>query len=110
MDRKELENKLNSDFKLGCSIKGYPIDDICLEEAYAGDIATSFIVNVVASWVKDMDCSAALDVLIDVLWETTEFQHRAAIFSINVFADEKTLHCQSIEHINAYKLETNAKV
>lgn len=110
MDRKELEKKLNGDFKIGCSIKGYPIDEICLEEAYSGDISTSYIVNVLAKWVKNMDCSKALDILIDVLWETTGVEYRETIFSINIFADETTLHCRSLDNINEYILETKSMV
>lgn len=98
MDRNKLEQKLNKDFKEGCLKKGYPLDDICLSEAYPGDDSTSFIVNVIASWVKDMDCSIALDLLIDVLWDTTEIEYRQAISSIKIYADG-TLHCQSISNI-----------
>jgi hypothetical protein len=100
MDREELELKLNNDFKNGCTIKGYPIKEICLEDAYPGDDSTSFVLNVSAEWVVNMDCSSALDILIDVLWETTEIKHREAIFAINIFSDEETLHCQSIDNIN----------
>ncbi len=102
MDRIKLERKLHQDFKEGCLKKGYPLIDICLEEAYPGDSSTSFIVNIIADWVKDMDCSNALDILIDVLWNTTEFEFREAIFAINVFSDKTTIHCQSIDNVNEY--------
>lgn len=109
MDRAKLENKLDTDFKAGCLKKGYPLIDICLEEAYLGDISTSYIVNIVAQWAKDMDCSAALDILIDILWETTEIEYREAIFSINIYADN-TLHCQSIDKINEYMRNSNLEL
>jgi hypothetical protein len=102
MDRAKLERKLHLDFKNGCLNKGYPLVDICLEEAYPGDSSTSFIVNIIADWVKDMDCSNALDILIDILWDTTEFEYREAIFAINIFSDTSTLHCRSIENVNEY--------
>lgn len=98
MDRNKLEQKLNTDFKKECSKRGYPLEDICLLEAYPGDISTSFIVKIIASWVKVMDCSIALDFLIDVLWDTTEVEYRQAISSIKIYA-EGALHCQSIGDI-----------
>ncbi len=105
MDRAKLEFKLDKDFKAECSKQGYPLIDICLEEAYPGDTATSYIVNIVAEWAKNMDCSTALDILIDILWETTEIEYREAIFSINIYADN-TLHCQS-DKVNEYMRNPN---
>jgi hypothetical protein len=102
MDRNKLEQKLNASFREECKKIGYPLIDICLDEAYPGDSSTSYIVNIIADWVKTMDCSQALDILIDVLWNTTEFEFREAIFAINVFSDKTTIHCQSIDNVNEY--------
>lgn len=93
MDRKELENKLKTSFKDACQNAGYPLQEICLEEAYPGDDSTSYMVRVVASWVKDMNCNSALDVLIDLLWDSVEENYRRYIFSIKIFADSDTFHC-----------------
>lgn len=46
MDRAKLKFKLDKDFKAECSKQGYPLIDICLEETYPGDIASSYIVNI----------------------------------------------------------------
>ncbi len=56
MDRAKLEFKLDKDFKAECSKQGYPLIDICLEEAYSGDTATLYIVNIVADWAKNINC------------------------------------------------------
>lgn len=102
MDRNKLEQKLNSSFKEECKKIGYPLTDICLDEAYPGDSSTSYIVNIVADWVETMDCSQALDILIDVLWITVDVEYREKIFAIKIFSDKSTLHCQSIDNVNEY--------
>ena len=106
MDRAKLELKLDKDFKAECSKQGYPLIDVCLEEAYSGDTATLYIVNIVADWAKNINCWTALDILIDKLWKTKEIEYRQAIFLINIYAD-KPLQYQSIDKIYEYMRNPN---
>ncbi len=92
MDRTELKNILEP-FKVKCAEKGKPLADLCVEEAFPGDISTSFIIQVKAPWVDDMYCSEAIDFLFEALWETTEVEIRRKIFSIQVLDSKDQLHC-----------------
>lgn len=97
MDRTELKKSLEA-FKAKCTQKNMPLIDLCVEEAYPGDISTSYIIQVKAQWVDGMDCSTALDFLFDMLWETTNEAVRQKIFSIQVLNSKEQLHCwQDIE-------------
>jgi len=93
MDRKQLEVLLEP-FKLKCAEKGKPLIDMCAEEAFPGDNSTSFIVQVKAAWVDQMDCTDAIDFLFDTLWDTTDLELRKRIFSIQVLNSEDELHCE----------------
>ena len=75
MDRKELIQLLEP-FQAKCAEKGKPLADICVEEAFPGDISTSYIIQVKAPWVDNMYCSDAIDFLFDALWETTNEETR----------------------------------
>ena len=92
MDRKELK-KAFVRFSERCMEKGYPVQDTCLQEAYPGDSSTSYVLEVKAVWVDNMDCSSALDILIDAMWETMDENIRKSIFSISVFDSNEDLHC-----------------
>jgi len=95
MDRTELIKKLHP-FLNACTSKGYPIRDLCLEEAYPGVSSTSFIVEVVAEWVDGLgSCSQALDILIDILWDTVDEQTRRHIFALYILDNQDMLHCAS---------------
>ena len=83
MDRKQLEVNLES-FRQACISKGKPLEDMCIFEAYPGDISTSYIIQVKANWIELMDCSDAIDFLFDTLWETSDEDIRKYIFSIEV--------------------------
>lgn len=92
MDTTELKSALVV-FQEACNQKGRPLTDLCIEEAFPGDESTSFIVQVKAPWVDDMDCSEALDFLFDTLWETTDENIRQKVFSILVLDSEEKIHC-----------------
>ncbi len=94
MDRKQL-NELLKPFLAACAKKGKPLSDICLEEAFPGDISTSYIIQVKAAWVDEMYCYDAIDFLFDVLWETTNEETRKKIFSIQILDSKDELHCSS---------------
>jgi hypothetical protein len=92
MDRAELKISLKP-FQDRCAEKGRPVVDFCLEEAFPGDISTSYIIQVKAPWVDETYCSEALDFLFDTLWETTEEELRKKIFSILILDSRDQLHC-----------------
>lgn len=94
MDSEKLKSCLVP-FIAKCAEKGKAITGICVEEAFPGDISTSYIVKVQAPWVDNMYCSDAIDFLFDVLWETTDEELRRKIFSIQVLSSKNELHCWS---------------
>jgi hypothetical protein len=107
MDKKQLAEKIEK-FKQACLKKGYPLRDVCVEEAFPGDSSTSYIIKVVAEWVVDMNCSDALDILIDILWKTFNRKERAQIFTLNIFSNQDELHCWSGELSQTPQLEAAA--
>lgn len=94
MDRAELKELLKP-FEVKCAERGRQIEGICVEDAFPGDISTSFIVQVKAPWVDGMYCSDAIDLLFDILWETTNEEIRKKVFSIQVIDSKDELHCWS---------------
>ena len=106
MDRNELEINLQP-FREACQTKGKPLIDMCIVEAYPGDISTSFIIQVKADWIDDLACSEALDFLFDTLWETSDESTRKHIFSIEVLDSNDQLHCFSQ---NAVELQKDNKI
>lgn len=94
MDRTELKQLLQP-FIEKCAEKNRALTGICLEEAFPGDISTSYIVQVKAPWVDGIDCWEAIDFLIDVLWETTKQETRKKVFSVQVLDSQDKLHCWS---------------
>ena len=88
MDTKELEQKLEMFFNK-CEEKGYPLDTICLIEKDA-----EYILEVKATWIDELDsCSKALDILNEILWDTTNSETRKRIFAISVLDAEEHPHC-----------------
>ena len=94
MDRTELKELLKP-FEARCAERGKPLEGICVEDAFPGDISTSFIVQVKAPWVDEMYCSDAIDFLFDILWETTDEEIRKKVFFIQVIDSQGELHCMS---------------
>lgn len=94
MDREELKRKL-SKFTERLVEMNRPIDDLCLEAAYPSDPTTSYVLKVKINWDDCSDCSPVLDILIDVLWETTSAATRKYIFAIDVHSSGETLDCYS---------------
>jgi hypothetical protein len=84
MDRKtELAGKLEK-FRLKCEENKKPLMDMWLEEAFPGDNSTSFVVKVRAKWLDKLSLSEGLDILLDILWKTTDIPTRIQIFAISV--------------------------
>lgn len=94
MDRTKLKELLQP-FQARCAEEGKPLTDICVEEAFPGDVTTSYIIQVKAPWVDEMYCSEAIDFLFDTLWETTNEETRKKVFSIQVLDSRDELHCWS---------------
>jgi len=91
MDRTELEQLLIP-FQLKCAENDKPLENIYLKEAFPGDVSTSYIVQVKASWIEGMSAYDAIDVLFDILWETTDEEIRKKVFSIQVLGSSDQLH------------------
>lgn len=96
MDKEQLKAKLTPWMALNAK-NGYPLQDLCLEEAFPGVAGTSYAVRVRANWVDNMSCSDALDILIDAMWETVAEEDRKFVFYIDVHDSSDELHCQSNE-------------
>ncbi|MBO9152956.1 hypothetical protein ACFOTA_12115 [Chitinophaga sp. GCM10012297] len=94
MDREQLKELLIP-FAARCSEKGKPLSDYCLIEAFPGDAATPFIVQIRAPWVEEMYCSDALELLFGILWETTDEETRRNIFTIQIMDSNDQLHCSA---------------
>ncbi len=103
MDKTKLK-KLLKPFQIKCAEKGKPLVNLCIDDAYPGDISTSYIVQVKANWIDQTDCSEAIDFLFDILWETTSEEVRKKIFSINVLDSRAELHCSSLESVSLVKV------
>jgi hypothetical protein len=88
MDTKQLESKLINFFE-ACKERNYPIETHCLIEN-----ETDFILEVKALWIDQMEsCSMALDILNDILWETTDVDTRKEIFAISIIDSNEEPHC-----------------
>ena len=88
MDTKELEKNLQNFFE-ECKTKGYPLETYCLIEDN-----NEYILEVKANWINELDsCSKALDILNDILWDTTNVETRKRIFAISVLDSEEQPHC-----------------
>lgn len=88
MDTKKLEAKLNTFFQT-CKEKGYPLESYCLIEN-----EMDFILEVKANWIDNMDsCSNALDILNEILWETSDAETRKEIFAISILDSDEQPHC-----------------
>ncbi len=95
MDRKELTNKL-SPFLAACARAGYPLKEVRLEEAFPGVSTTSFNVKIAAEWLAALGSSSkALDILIEILWETVDQDTRRHIFALNLYDTQEKLHRMS---------------
>jgi hypothetical protein len=96
MDRKTtLLNKLRR-FKRECETRNRTLADMCLEEAFPGDNSTSFVLKVKADWLDNLSLSEGLDILIDILWDTTSIATRTEIFSICVVNSADEFDCKNV--------------
>jgi len=103
MDSKELKQRL-SNFIEACKSKGRPIDEMCLIPAYPGITDSSYNVQVKAEWLNRIICSEALEILIDILFDSTDVETRTNIFCIQILNDNEDVSCQS-EEVEQFRLE-----
>jgi len=94
MDSKELKQRLDK-FMQACKSKGYSIDELCIVPAYPGISDSSYNVQVKADWLNKTICSEALEILIDILFETTDVETRTNIFCIQILDKNEDVSCQS---------------
>lgn len=88
MDIKELEKKLQVFFEK-CREKGFPLENYCIIEENS-----EYILEVKANWIDELEsCSKALDILNDILWDTTNIETRKNIFAISILDSEELPHC-----------------
>jgi hypothetical protein len=88
MDIKELEKKLQVFFEK-CREKGFPLENYCIIEENS-----EYILEVKANWIDELEsCSKALDILNDILWDTTNIETRKKIFAISILDSEEQPHC-----------------
>lgn len=91
MDRAaELMRELEP-FQKKCTEEGRPVE-ISLEETFPGDISTSFFVHVTAAWIGTMTCYAAITILSEILWQTTDIPVRRKVFSFKVHVTKEDPH------------------
>ena len=54
---------------------------------------TTYILQVAATWLEQMECSAVYDLLIPIFFETTTVEFRKRIFRIDLYDKNGDLHC-----------------
>lgn len=81
MDREKLKSDLAIFFKK-CKEIGKPIDEFAIVEAFPGNIATSYVLKIRAEWANNMSCYEALEILFDILWDSSPIDIRKNIFCI----------------------------
>lgn len=104
MDSKELNKRLIK-FIEGCKEKGYPLDELCLVPAYPGINDSSYDVQVKGGWLSQTICSDALEILIDILFDTTDVETRTNIFCIKILNKNEVVSCQS-DSVERLQLES----
>ncbi len=93
MDEENLDFNLKT-FKQVCQENGYIIGQLYFDKAKVDKIPAPFIVKMMVKkeWIDIMggNRDRIVDVLIDVLWETTNFETRESIHLLSVFHEGET--------------------
>jgi hypothetical protein len=88
MDRKQLESKLDR-FVQKCKEDNYPLESLCLVEN-----VTDFTLEVKSKWIDELNsCTKAINILTNILWETTDVETRKKIFAISILDIDEQPHC-----------------
>ena len=88
MDSKQLKSSL-TEFVKECNRRHYPLTALNLRESFPGCAGTSFFVEVSAPWFKNISISEALDILFEILWDTTTVAIRTSIFTFKILYDNE---------------------
>lgn len=104
MDRNKLDIELRN-FCRASNNKGYPILIEGLSEAYPGVHQTSFTVHIrEEDWGGEISCSAILDKILPILFETTSEEARQLIFSLDVYNAVNGMNCHHINTFTQFEL------
>ncbi|MDQ7091233.1 MAG: hypothetical protein Q9M50_11455 [Methylococcales bacterium] len=94
MDEEEKLSFNLREFKEACQDKGYIIGQLYFDEAKVNGVPASFIVKMMVKkeWIDIMggNRDRIIDVLIDVLWETTTFETRESVYLLSIFHEGET--------------------
>ncbi|MEO7176811.1 MAG: hypothetical protein ABIV51_12885 [Saprospiraceae bacterium] len=93
MDKDKLAEKLDS-FFAKCNEEGKALENVCYVEAYPGFANTSYFVQLQGEWMDKMDCSDALDILIPILFETSDPETRKYIFALQIIDSTEDVNCE----------------
>jgi hypothetical protein len=91
MDKQELISKLES-FRQSCLQQGYIKGDFYLDEAYPGDISTSYVVKMIVNkaWRDTVSSPGkALHRLLEVLFETTDATTRKKVYTLSIYDEDE---------------------
>jgi len=101
MDREQLNHikeGLNSFIKK-INQSEHKLDYACLIPAFEGSSNNPFILQVHAEWVNNMDCSEAIKIVVDYLFDNTSPAIREKIYRIDIFDKNEILCCQSEDFV-----------
>jgi hypothetical protein len=98
MDRKQINEELGI-FKAEAAKRNYPLRNVCLVDAFEG-LDNYYNIEVYADWIfeQDLSCSEALDILLDIMYDTMSEDSRRLIFIIKILDKNDKVHCVSEEN------------
>lgn len=101
MDRKQLK-KIKEDlnaFIQNMNSSDYKLDYACLIPAFEHEFNSPLILQVNAEWVKGMDCSVAIPIVVDYLFRNTSEDTREKIYRVDIYDESGNWHCTSQEYV-----------
>lgn len=101
MDREQLNQikiELNT-FISKINEGQHKLDYACLIPAFEGSFGSPFILQVNAEWVERMDCSEAIKIVVDYLFDNTSIAIREKIYRIDIFDKNEAICCQSEDFV-----------
>ena len=94
MDTTQLNKHLKL-FIAACADRGYPIDRYCLVDSLHGVSNGIYNLQIKSDVLNKKICSEALEILIDILFDTTSAAVREKIFYIQVLDEDEDVSCFS---------------
>lgn len=101
MDREQL-NQIKAELSTFISKINegkHKLDYACLIPAFEGTFSHPFVLQVNAEWVEKMDCSEAIKIIVNYLFDNTSPELREKIYRIDIFDKNKILCCQSEDFV-----------